>query len=159
MLTVAHFTEWIQTGWRISVDVQFGYTARSAIACAEKETVFLLLGKCSMLTLADKHPTVAFKIIWNIFRALSQRLRLTSAQLAEFLKSNTLWYTGCISAWLVLANIIDWCELTSSLALAGSVSTPHQAKVRRFYFGCPWHTFPCRALQSLGRLKALISLN
>jgi len=43
-----------------------------------------------MLTLADKHPTVAFKIIWNIFRALSQRLRLTSAQLAEFLKSNTL---------------------------------------------------------------------
>lgn len=63
---------------------------RSATARAEGETVFLSLDKTSMLTLADKHPALAFKIIWNISRALSQRLRLTSAQLAEFLESNVL---------------------------------------------------------------------
>jgi CRP-like cAMP-binding protein len=63
---------------------------RSATARAEKETVFLSLDKSSMLILADKHPSLAFKIIWNISRALSQRLRLTSAQLAEFLESNTI---------------------------------------------------------------------
>ena len=63
---------------------------RSATARAEGETIFLSLDKVSMLTLADKHPSLAFKIIWNISRALSQRLRLTSAQLAEFLESNVL---------------------------------------------------------------------
>jgi hypothetical protein len=44
----------------------------------------------SMMILADQHPALAFKIIWNISRALSQRLRLTSAQLAEFLASNVI---------------------------------------------------------------------
>ncbi|TAK63209.1 cyclic nucleotide-binding domain-containing protein [Methylobacter sp.] len=63
---------------------------RSATARAEEETVFLALDKASMLILADKHPTLAFKIVWNISRALSQRLRLTSAQLAEFLESNII---------------------------------------------------------------------
>jgi CRP/FNR family cyclic AMP-dependent transcriptional regulator len=62
---------------------------RSATARAEGDAVFLSLDKTSMMTLADKHPTLAFKIIWNISRALSQRLRLTSSQLAEFLESNT----------------------------------------------------------------------
>jgi CRP-like cAMP-binding protein len=60
---------------------------RSATARAESDTVFLSLDKSSMLILADKHPSLAFKIIWNISRALSQRLRLTSGQLAEFLES------------------------------------------------------------------------
>lgn len=63
---------------------------RSATARAEKDTVFLSLDKASMMTLADKHPTLAFKIVWNISRALSQRLRLTSAQLVEFLESNVI---------------------------------------------------------------------
>lgn len=63
---------------------------RSATAKAEKDTIFLSLDKSSMLILADKHPTLAFKIIWNISRALSQRLRLTSAQLADFLESNVI---------------------------------------------------------------------
>ncbi|MFZ2404771.1 MAG: cyclic nucleotide-binding domain-containing protein [Methylobacter sp.] len=63
---------------------------RSATARAEGETVFLSLDKTSMLTLAERHPSLAFKIIWNISRALSQRLRLTSAQLAEFLETNVL---------------------------------------------------------------------
>ncbi|WP_052166438.1 Crp/Fnr family transcriptional regulator [Methylobacter tundripaludum] len=63
---------------------------RSATARAEGETVFLSLDKAGMLTLADKHPALAFKIIWNISRGLSQRLRLTSAQLAEFLESNVI---------------------------------------------------------------------
>lgn len=63
---------------------------RSATARAEGETVFLSLDRASMMILADKHPSLAFKIIWNISRALSQRLRLTSAQLAEFLESNVL---------------------------------------------------------------------
>ncbi len=63
---------------------------RSATARAEAETIFLSLDKVDMLTLADKHPTLAFKIIWNISRALSQRLRLTSSQLSEFLESNVL---------------------------------------------------------------------
>jgi CRP-like cAMP-binding protein len=63
---------------------------RSATALAERETVFLSLDKTNMLTLADKHPTLAFKMVWNISRALSQRLRLTSSQLAEFLESNTI---------------------------------------------------------------------
>lgn len=63
---------------------------RSATACAEGETIFLSLDRTSMLTLADKHPALAFKIIWNISRALSQRLRLTSSQLSEFLESNIL---------------------------------------------------------------------
>jgi CRP/FNR family cyclic AMP-dependent transcriptional regulator len=63
---------------------------RSATARAEGDTVFLSLDKTSMLTLADKNPALAFKIIWNISRALSQRLRLTSAQLADFLESNTI---------------------------------------------------------------------
>jgi CRP-like cAMP-binding protein len=63
---------------------------RSATARAEKDTVFLSLDKASMMVLADKHPTLAFKIVWNISRALSQRLRFTSAQLAEFLESNSI---------------------------------------------------------------------
>ena len=63
---------------------------RSATARAEGETVFLSLDKASMLILADKHPTLAFKIIWNISRSLSQRLRLTSGQLSEFLDANAL---------------------------------------------------------------------
>lgn len=63
---------------------------RSATARAEGETVFLSLDKASMLTLADRQPTLAFKMVWNISRALSQRLRLTSSQLAEFLESNVL---------------------------------------------------------------------
>lgn len=58
---------------------------RSATARAEEETVFLSLDKTSMLTLADRNPALAFKFIWNISRALSQRLRLTSGRLAEFL--------------------------------------------------------------------------
>ncbi|MBL6986913.1 MAG: cyclic nucleotide-binding domain-containing protein [Methylobacter sp.] len=63
---------------------------RSATARAEGETVFLSMDKASMLILADKQPALAFKIIWNISRALSQRLRLTSSQLSEFLESNTI---------------------------------------------------------------------
>lgn len=62
---------------------------RSATARADEETVFLSLDKASMMTLADKHPSLAFKIIWNISRALSQRLRLTSSQLSEFLESES----------------------------------------------------------------------
>jgi len=60
---------------------------RSATARAERDTTFLSLDKSSMLILADKHPSLALKIIWNISRALSQRLRLTSGQLSEFLES------------------------------------------------------------------------
>jgi CRP-like cAMP-binding protein len=63
---------------------------RSATARAEAETIFLSLDKADMMTLADRQPTLAFKIIWNISRALSQRLRLTSSQLSEFLESNVL---------------------------------------------------------------------
>jgi len=63
---------------------------RSATARAQDDVVFLSLDRASMLILADKHPSLAFKIIWNISRMLSQRLRLTSAQLAEFLESNVL---------------------------------------------------------------------
>ncbi len=63
---------------------------RSATARAEKDTVFLSLDRNSMMILADQHPALAFKIIWNISRALSQRLRLTSAQLSEFLASNVI---------------------------------------------------------------------
>ncbi|MGR9012291.1 MAG: Crp/Fnr family transcriptional regulator [Gammaproteobacteria bacterium] len=63
---------------------------RSATARAELETVFLSMDKASMLILADKQPALAFKIIWNISRALSQRLRLTSSQLSEFLESNSI---------------------------------------------------------------------
>ncbi len=63
---------------------------RSATARAEGDTIFLSLDKASMLTLANRNPALAFKILWNISRALSQRLRLTSAQLAEFLESNVL---------------------------------------------------------------------
>ncbi len=63
---------------------------RSATARAETETIFLSLDKSDMTILADKHPTLAFKIIWNISRALSQRLRLTSSQLSEFLETNVL---------------------------------------------------------------------
>jgi CRP-like cAMP-binding protein len=63
---------------------------RSATARAEKDTVFLSLDKASMIVLSDKHPVLAFKMIWNISRALSQRLRLTSGQLAEFLESNSI---------------------------------------------------------------------
>lgn len=63
---------------------------RSATALAEGDTVFLSLDKTSMMALAEKHPGLAFKIVWNISRALSQRLRLTSAQLSEFLESNTI---------------------------------------------------------------------
>lgn len=63
---------------------------RSATARADAETIYLSLDKVSMMTLVDKHPALAFKIIWNISRALSQRLRLTSSQLADFLDSNTL---------------------------------------------------------------------
>ncbi len=63
---------------------------RSATARAERETVFLSLDRANMLTLADRHPALAFKIIWNISRALSQRLRLTSSQLADFLESNVI---------------------------------------------------------------------
>ncbi len=59
--------------------------SRSATARAEAETVFLSLDKADMMTLADRHPTLAFKIVWNISRSLSQRLRLTSSQLSEFL--------------------------------------------------------------------------
>ena len=61
---------------------------RSATARADGETVFLSLDKASLLTLADKNPALAFKIIWNISRALSLRLRLTSGRLVEFLESN-----------------------------------------------------------------------
>jgi len=50
---------------------------RSATARAEKDTVFLSLDRDSMLILADKHPALAFKIVWNISRALGQRLRIT----------------------------------------------------------------------------------
>jgi CRP-like cAMP-binding protein len=63
---------------------------RSATARAIGDTVFLSLSKDDMATLADRHPGLAFKIVWNISRALSQRLRLTSAQLSEFLESNVL---------------------------------------------------------------------
>ncbi len=63
---------------------------RSATARADEETVFLSLDKTSMMTLADKHPTLAFKIVWNISRALSQRLRLASSQLSEFLEESNI---------------------------------------------------------------------
>jgi len=59
---------------------------RSATARADGETIFLSLDKASLLTLANKNPALAFKIIWNISRALSQRLRLTSGRLVEFLE-------------------------------------------------------------------------
>lgn len=63
---------------------------RSATARAEAETVFLSMDKTDLMTLVNRHPNLAFKIVWNISRALSQRLRLTSSQLSEFLDSNEI---------------------------------------------------------------------
>lgn len=51
---------------------------RSATARAEEETIFLSLDKTSLLTLANRNPSLAFKIMWNISRALSQRLRCSA---------------------------------------------------------------------------------
>ena len=58
---------------------------RSATCIAVQPSVLLLLSKEGFKDLADKHATLAFKLLVRITRLMSRRLRLTSGRLVDYL--------------------------------------------------------------------------
>lgn len=56
---------------------------RSATVRALEPTRCVVLGRMELLALMRKEPVLAVKLLWNLVRALSERLRLTNADLAE----------------------------------------------------------------------------
>ncbi len=58
---------------------------RSAHILASTDAEFLLLTKANLDSMVEKYPLVAFRLLWRISYILSQRLRSTSGQLAEYL--------------------------------------------------------------------------
>jgi CRP-like cAMP-binding protein len=56
---------------------------RSAYIIASTEADYLLITKIGLDRLADKHPLIAYQLLWKIAYILSQRFRNTSNQLAE----------------------------------------------------------------------------
>lgn len=56
---------------------------RSATVRALEATRCVVLGRMELLALMRKEPVLAVKLLWNLVRALSERLRLTNAELSE----------------------------------------------------------------------------
>lgn len=56
---------------------------RSATVRALEPTRCVVLGRMELLALMRKEPVLAVKLLWNLVRALSERLRLTNAELSE----------------------------------------------------------------------------
>jgi len=58
---------------------------RSASAIAIEDSEFISINKESLKKLSKDHPTLALMLVIKITQLLSQRLRQTSSQLAEFI--------------------------------------------------------------------------
>lgn len=58
---------------------------RSATCVIDEPTVFILLTKENFLRIAKDHPALSLKIVLKIARLLSQRLRMTSGLLVDYL--------------------------------------------------------------------------
>lgn len=56
---------------------------RSATVRALEATRCVVLGRMELLALMRKEPVLAVKLLWSLVRVLSERLRLTNADLAE----------------------------------------------------------------------------
>ncbi len=61
---------------------------RSAHIVAAEDVEYVLITKAGLDEMAAEYPLVAYRMLWKISYILSQRLRSTSGQLAEYLEVN-----------------------------------------------------------------------